>query len=87
MHTDSKSESQLQLSPDGKLRHLLTLKDLEKNIIHNILQQADKFSQSNLYPIIKKESLKIALLPTYFLSQAHEHEVHLKWLRNIFTAI
>jgi len=46
MHTDSKNESQLQLSPDGKLRHLLTLKDLGKDIIQDILQQAEKFSQS-----------------------------------------
>ncbi|HJL93410.1 MAG TPA: aspartate carbamoyltransferase catalytic subunit [Woeseiaceae bacterium] len=46
MHTDSKNESQLQLSPDGKLQHLLTLKDLGKDIILSILQQAEKFSQS-----------------------------------------
>jgi len=55
MHTDSKNESQLQLSPDGKLLHLLTLKDLRKDIIRNILHQAEKFSQSKSISDNQKE--------------------------------
>ena len=37
------NESQIQLGQDGRLRHLLTLEDLNKNIIENILHTAKRF--------------------------------------------
>ena len=37
------NESQIQLGQDGRLRHLLTLEDLNKNIIENILHTANRF--------------------------------------------
>ena len=37
------NESQIQIDQDGRLRHLLTLEDLNKNIIENILHTAKRF--------------------------------------------
>lgn len=46
MLSDSINESSIQLTKNGKLRHLVSLKNLEKNILMKLLYEAQEYTQS-----------------------------------------
>ncbi|MFQ3362001.1 MAG: aspartate carbamoyltransferase catalytic subunit [Woeseiaceae bacterium] len=46
MLSDSINESSIQLTNNGKLRHLVSLKNLEKNILVKLLDEAQEYTQS-----------------------------------------
>ncbi|MFQ3334449.1 MAG: aspartate carbamoyltransferase catalytic subunit [Woeseiaceae bacterium] len=46
MLSDSINESSIQLTNNGKLRHLVSLKNLEKNILMKLLDEAQEYTQS-----------------------------------------
>ena len=50
MLSDSINESSIQLTKNGKLRHLVSLKNLEKNILMKLLYEAQEYTQLNRLP-------------------------------------
>ena len=60
------NESQIQLGQDGRLRHLLTLEDLNKNIIENILHTAKRFVSSKKISEKEKEIFQSSTVANLF---------------------
>ena len=60
------NESQIQIGQDGRLRHLLTLEDLNKNIIENILRTAKRFVGSKKIPEKEKEIFQRSTVANLF---------------------
>ena len=50
MLSDSINESSIQLTKNGKLRHLISLKNLEKNILMKLLYEAQEYTQLKRLP-------------------------------------
>ncbi len=55
---DTRDEASLQLNPDGSLRHLLTLKGLERSLLVDLLDDAERFLSPQGAPVVRSDALK-----------------------------
>ncbi len=55
--TDTRDEAALQLNPDGSLRHLLTLKGLERSLLVDLLDDAERFLSPQGAPVVRSDAL------------------------------
>ena len=55
--TPVENAANLQLNPDGSLRHLLTLRGLEKDLLVDLLDHAERFAASPGEPAARSNSL------------------------------
>ncbi len=54
---DTRDEASLQLNPDGSLRHLLTLKGLERSLLVDLLDDAERFLSPQGAPVVRSDAL------------------------------
>ncbi len=68
----------IQINENGKLKHLLTIEGLTKNIIDEIFVRADSFIDSEKNNVKKVDLLTGKTICNLFLKTAQEQEPHLK---------
>lgn len=77
---DSDNEANLQLNADGSLRHLLTLKGLDRSLLVELLDDAERFVSLPGGTAARSQSLTGRTVANLFSSQARERVLRLIWL-------
>lgn len=74
----------IQLDTDGNLRHFLTIEGLKKQMLLDILDNAENFSSVGHQQVKKVPLLRGKTIANLFLKQAHEHVLPLNSQQNVY---
>ena len=83
MLSDSINESSKQFTKDGKLRHLVTLENVDKKILKNLLYEAQDYTQSKSLPDSIISHNQMHTIANLFLNLVQELEPPSKSLQNV----